>query len=158
LAPYFPQGVQGPFFNDRFGDVFGNIYAFTADGLTHRELRDYVENVARTRVLNVPGAGRVEMIGTRDEAIYLEFSTRQIAALGLNQQEILASLQAQNAVVPSGILDTGQERVAVRVSGHFSSEESLRAVNLRVNDRFFRLSDVANITRGYVDPSASRSA
>lgn len=155
LAPHFPQGVQGPFFNDRFGDVFGNIYAFTADGLTHRELRDYVENVVRTRVLNVPGAGRVETIGTREEAIYLEFSTRQIAALGLNQQEILESLQAQNAVVPSGVIDTGQERVAVRVSGHFSSEESLRDVNLRVNDRFFRLSDVANITRGYVDPPAS---
>ncbi|UVK43508.1 efflux RND transporter permease subunit [Mesorhizobium sp. AR07] len=147
----FPAGVQGPFFNDCFGDVYGNVYAFTSDGLTSRQLRDYVEE-ARTRILAVPNAGKVDLIGAQDEAIYLEFSTRQIAALGLNQQAIVASLQAQNAIAPSGVIETGPERVSVRVSGQFTSEESLRAINLRVNDRFFRLSDVATITRGYVDP------
>ncbi|RWQ68003.1 efflux RND transporter permease subunit [Mesorhizobium sp.] len=147
----FPEGVQGPFFNDRFGDVYGNIYAFTADGLTPRQLRDYVEDV-RTKILAVPNAGKVDLVGARDEAIYLEFSTRQIAALGLNQQAIVASLQAQNAITPSGVIQSGPERISVRVSGQFTSEESLRAINLRVNDRFFRLSDVATISRGYVDP------
>ncbi len=147
----FPEGVQGPFFNDSFGDVYGNIYAFTADGVTQRQLRDYVED-ARTRILDVPNAGKVDLIGAQDEAIYLEFSTRQIAALGLNQQAIVASLQAQNAIAPSGVIQSGPERISVRVSGQFTSEESLRAINLRVNDRFFRLSDVAMITRGYTDP------
>jgi len=147
----FPQGVVGPFFNDRFGDVYGNIYAFTADGLTPRQLRDYVEDV-RTRILTVPNAGKVDLVGAQDEAIYLEFSTRQIAALGLNQQAIVASLQAQNAITPSGVIQSGPERISVRVGGQFTSEESLRAINLRVNDRFFRLSDVATIRRGYVDP------
>ncbi|RVD32990.1 efflux RND transporter permease subunit, partial [Mesorhizobium sp. M4B.F.Ca.ET.019.03.1.1] len=97
IWPQFPQGVVGPFFNDRFGDVFGNIYAFTADGLTPRQLRDYVEDV-RTKILTVPNAGKVDLVGAQDEAIYLEFSSRQIAALGLNQQAIVASLQAQNAI------------------------------------------------------------
>ncbi|TIS99760.1 efflux RND transporter permease subunit [Mesorhizobium sp.] len=147
----FPQGVQGPFFNDRFGDVYGNIYAFTADGLTRRQLRDYVEDV-RTKILAVPNAGKVDLVGAQDESIYLEFSTRQIAALGLNQQAIVASLQAQNAITPSGVIQSGPERISVRVGGQFASEESLRAINLRVNDRFFRLSDVATISRGYVDP------
>ena len=147
----FPQGVQGPFFNDRFGDVFGNIYAFTSDGLTPRQLRDYVEDV-RTQILTVPNAGKVDLVGAQDEAIYLEFSTRQIAALGLNQQAIVASLQAQNAITPSGVIESGPERVSVRVGGQFTSEESLRGINLRVNDRFFRLSDVATIRRGYADP------
>ncbi|MER9894246.1 efflux RND transporter permease subunit [Mesorhizobium sp. M0119] len=147
----FPQGVQGPFFNDRFGDVYGNIYAFTADGLTPRQLRDYVEDV-RTKILTVPNAGKVDLVGAQDEAIYLEFSTRQIAALGLNQQAIVASLQAQNAITPSGVIQSGPERISVRVGGQFTSEESLRAINLRVNDRFFRLSDVTTISRGYVDP------
>ena len=151
IAPQFPQGVQGPFFNDRFGDVYGNIYAFTSDGLTPRQLRDYVEDV-RTRILAVPNAGKVDLVGAQDEAIYLEFSTRQIAALGLNQQAIVASLQAQNAITPSGVIESGPERVSVRVGGQFTSEESLRAINLRVNDRFFRLSDVATIRRGYADP------
>ena len=154
IQPTFPQGVQGPFFNDRFGDVFGNIYAFTADGLTLRQLRDYVEMV-RTRVLSVPDAGKVDLIGAQDEAIYLEFSTRQIAALGLNQQAIIESLQAQNAITPSGVIQAGPERISVRVTGQFTSEESLKAINLRVNNRFFRLTDVATVVRGYVDPPKS---
>ncbi|GLS32141.1 Multidrug efflux pump subunit AcrB [Mesorhizobium albiziae] len=150
----FPDGVQGPFFNDRFGDVFGNVYAFTSDGLTPRQLRDYVENI-RSKILTVPNAGKVDLIGAQDEAIYLEFSTRQVAALGLNQQEIVESLQAQNAITPSGVIEAGPERISVRVTGQFTSEESLRAINLRVNDRFFRLTDVATVVRGYVDPPTS---
>src|SRR5471030_2861514 len=97
----FPNGVVGPFFNDRFGDVYGNVYAFTADGLSQRQLRDYVEGV-RAKVLTVPNAGRVDLIGAQDEAIFLEFSTQQVAALGLDQQAVLATLRAQNAISPSG--------------------------------------------------------
>jgi len=147
----FPQGVIGPGFNDRFGDVFGNIYAFTSDGLSERELRDRVEEV-RAKVLTVPDVGKVDIIGAQDERIYLEFSIRKTAALGLDTRSIIASLQAQNAVAPSGVLQAGPERISVRVDGRFTSEESLRAINLRVNDRFFPLTDVARITRGYVDP------
>ncbi len=150
----FPSGVVGPGFNDRFGDVFGNIYAFTSDGLTQRQLRDRVEEV-RAKVLTVPNVGRVDIVGAQDEVIYLEFSTRKVAALGIDQRTILAALQAQNAVSPSGVLQAGPERVAVRVSGQFTSEESLKAINLRINDRFFPLTDVATITRGYQDPPTS---
>ncbi|MET0358556.1 MAG: efflux RND transporter permease subunit, partial [Pararhizobium sp.] len=142
-----PSGVQGPFFNDSFGDVYGNIYAFTSDGFSQRELRDTVEAV-RAEVLTVPNAGKVDIIGAQDEVIYLEFSTRQIAALGLDRAAILATLRSQNAVTPSGELQAGPERIKIRVSGQFTSEESLRAINLRVNDRFFPLTDVATITRG----------
>ncbi|MDR9773304.1 efflux RND transporter permease subunit [Rhizobium hidalgonense] len=150
----FPSGVVGPFFNDRFGDVFGNIYAFTSDGLTQRQLRDLVEN-ARSEVLTVPNVGKVDVIGAQDEAIYLEFSTRQIAALGIDQQSVIQTLQAQNAVTQSGFVDAGPERIALRVSGQFTSEESLRSINLRINDRFFPLTDVATIKRGYVDPPSA---
>ncbi|MBY5803097.1 AcrB/AcrD/AcrF family protein [Rhizobium leguminosarum] len=150
----FPTGVVGPFFNDRFGDVFGNIYAFTSDGLTQRQLRDLVEG-ARSKVLTVPNVGKVDVIGAQDEAIYLEFSTRQIAALGIDQQSVIQTLQAQNAVTQSGFVDAGPERIALRVSGQFTSEDSLRSINLRINDRFFPLSDVATIKRGYVDPPSA---
>ena len=154
IRPNFPEGVQGPFFNDRFGDVYGNIYAFVSDGLTQRQLRDIVEDI-RAKVLTVRNVGRVEVLGAQDEAIYLEFSTRQIAALGLDQQQIINTLRAQNAISPSGVIQAGPERVSVRVSGQFASEDSLSAVNLRINDRFFPLSDVATITRGYVDPPSA---
>src|SRR5712671_1057991 len=147
----FPQGVVGPGFNDRFGDVFGNIYAFTSDGLTQRQLRDRVEDI-RAKVLTVPNVGKVDILGAQDEKIFLEFSTRKIAALGLDSRSIVSSLQAQNAVAPSGVFQEGPERISVRVNGQFASEESLKAINLRVNDRFFPLTDVATITRGYADP------
>jgi len=147
----FPQGVIGPGFNDRFGDVFGNIYAFTSDGLSQRQLRDEVEDI-RSKVLTVPDVGKVDILGAQDEVIYLEFSTRKIAALGLDVHSIMASLQGQNAVAPSGVFQEGPERISVRVNGQFTSEASLQAVNLRINDRFFPLTDVATVTRGYANP------
>ncbi|RMO06618.1 AcrB/AcrD/AcrF protein [Pseudomonas cichorii] len=147
----FPQGLQGPATNDEFGDVFGSIYAFTADGFSMRQLRDYVEKV-RADIREVPGLGKVEMIGQQDEVIYLNFSTRKLAALGLDQRQVVQSLQSQNAVTPAGVIEAGPERISVRTSGQFASEKDLAAVNLRLNDRFYRLSDIADITRGYTDP------
>lgn len=151
ITPNLPQGVQGPYFVDSFGDVYGNIYAFTADGLSQRQLRDYLE-AARQEILSVPNVGKVDLIGAQDEVVYLEFSTKQMAALGLSQSDIIDTLQNQNAVVASGTLRTGAESINLRVSGQFATEDALRDINLRVNDRFFRLSDVAKITRGYSDP------
>lgn len=148
----FPQGIQGPSFNDEFGDVFGSIYAFTADGLTLRQLRDYVEQ-ARADIRGVPGLGKIEMVGQQDEVLYLNFSTRKLAALGIDEQQVVQSLQAQNAVTPAGVIEAGPERISVRTSGQFISEKDLANVNLRLNDRFYRLADIADIRRGYVDPS-----
>ncbi|MDY8111115.1 efflux RND transporter permease subunit [Fulvimarina sp. 2208YS6-2-32] len=149
----FPSEFQGFGFNDEFGDVFGNIYAFTADGFSPRQLRDYVDGV-RTRVLQLDEAGKVELVGAQDEKVFLEFSLRKIAGLGIDQQAIIDTLKAQNAIAPSGIIHSGPERIFVRVSGQFDAATSLDAINFRVNDRFFRLGDVATITRGYEDPPA----
>ncbi|PMY59464.1 MULTISPECIES: efflux RND transporter permease subunit [Pseudomonas] len=148
----FPQGLQGPGFNDEFGDVFGSVYAFTADGLSMRQLRDYVEQV-RAEIREVPNLGKVEMVGEQDEVIYLNFSTRKLAALGIDQRQVLQSLQSQNAVTPAGVIEAGPERISVRTSGQFASEKDLATVNLRLNERFYRLADIAEISRGYVDPS-----
>jgi len=147
----FPQGLQGPAFNDEFGDVYGSVYAFTADGFSMRQLRDYVEQV-RAEIREVPGLGKVEMIGQQDEVLYLNFSTRKLAALGLDQRQVVQSLQSQNTVTPAGVIEAGPERISVRTSGRFVSEKDLEAVNLRLNDRFYRLSDIADISRGFTDP------
>lgn len=150
----FPQGLQGPSFNDEFGDVFGSIYAFTGDGLSMRQLRDYVERV-RAEIRSVPDMGKVQMVGQQNEVFYLNFSTRKLAALGIDQGQVIQSLQAQNAVTPSGVIEAGPERISVRTSGQFASEADLRNVNLRLDDRFYRLTDIAEISRGYVDPPQS---
>jgi multidrug efflux pump subunit AcrB len=146
-----PQGVVGPYFNDEFGDVFGIIYAFTADGFTHRQLRDYVENI-RTEILTVKNAAKAQLLGAQDQKFYLEFDTRQLAGLGVNRDQIVQALREQNAVTPSGVVQTEQEKFAVRVSGSFNSIDDLKRINFFANGKFFRLADVATITVGYADP------
>jgi multidrug efflux pump subunit AcrB len=146
-----PSGVVGPGFNDEFGDVFDIIYGFTADGFTHRELRDYVEDV-RSRLLLVPDVSKIEILGAQDEQIFLEFSTQRLAALGLDYPALIAALQAQNVVRPAGVLQTGDEQVALRVSGAFDSEADIRAINFVADGRTIRLGDIADVHRSYVDP------
>ena len=146
-----PQGVVGPFFNDDFGDTFGFIYGFIADGFGQRELRDAVE-AARSRLLRVPDVSKVEILGAQDERIFIEFSTERLAGLGLDYGALVAALQAQNVVRPAGLIETGRERLAVRVSGAFENERDILAVNFAVGGRFFRLGDIAEVRRGYADP------
>ncbi|MCB4824791.1 efflux RND transporter permease subunit [Roseicella aerolata] len=146
-----PQGVIGPGFNDDFGDTFGIIYGFTADGFSQRELRDHVEAV-RSRLLRVPDVSKIEIIGAQDEVIFLEFSTERLAGLGLNYPALVAALQAQNLVRPAGLVQTGQERLSIRVSGAFGTEADILSVNFSAGGRMIRLGDIAEVRRGTADP------
>jgi len=149
-----PQGVVGPFFNDEFGDTFGIIYAFTADGFTQRQLRDYVED-ARSRLLLLPDVSKIDLLGAQDEQIFIEFSSERLAGLGLNQAAILAGLQAQNVVRPSGVVRTGDEEFSLRVTGAFESEKDILEKNFVADGRLLRLRDIATVRRGYADPPTS---
>jgi multidrug efflux pump subunit AcrB len=146
-----PQGIVGPFFNDEFGDTYGIIYGFTADGFSHRELRDYAEE-ARSRLLRVKDVSKAEFLGTQDERIYVEFSTRRLAELGMDRMELVQALVTQNAVVPSGVIQTKNEAVLMDVTGRFESEKDLQQVNFSFGGKMLRLGDIATITRGYADP------
>jgi multidrug efflux pump subunit AcrB len=146
-----PSGVLGPFFNDDFGDTFGIIYGFTSDGFTQRELRDYVEDI-RSKLLHVPDVSKIEILGAQDERIFVEFSVKELANLGIDRSAIIAALQAQNAVQPAGQIQTGEEILSVRVSGSFQSEQDILATNLAVGGRMVRLGDIATVRRGFADP------
>jgi multidrug efflux pump subunit AcrB len=146
-----PQGIVGPFFNDEFGDTYGIIYGFTADGFSHRELRDYAEE-ARSRLLRVKDVSKAEFLGTQDERIYVEFSTHRLAELGMDRMELVQALVTQNAVVPSGVIQTKNEAVLMDVTGRFESEKDLQQVNFAFGGKMLRLGDIATITRGYADP------
>jgi multidrug efflux pump subunit AcrB len=146
-----PAGVVGPGFNDEFGDVFGIIYGVTADGFTHRELKDHVEDI-RSRLMQVPDVAKIEIFGAQDEKILVEFSVQQLAGLGIDRSALAAALAAQNIVSPSGILQTGNERLTLRVSGAFESEQDILGVNFVANGRLIRLRDIAQVHRAYADP------
>ena len=141
-----PQGIVGPFFNDEFGDTYGIIYGFMADGFSHRELRDYAEE-ARSRLLRVKDVSKAEFLGTQDERIYVEFSTHRLAELGMDRMELVQALVTQNAVVPSGVIQTKNEAVLMDVTGRFESEKDLQQVNF-----VFRRQDAA--PRRYRDDHA----
>ena len=147
-----PQGVVGPGFNDDFGDTYGLIYGFTADnGFSHRELRDYVEEM-RSKLLQVPDVSKIEILGAQNEQIYVEFSTRQLAGLGIDRAALIAAIRAQNAVIPAGSIQTGDEKLSIRVSGAFKSENDLLDLNFLSNGQLIRLRDIAEVRRTLSDP------
>jgi multidrug efflux pump subunit AcrB len=148
-----PQGIVGPGFNDEFGDTYAIVYGFTADGFTDRELRDHVVDV-RKQLLRLPDISKIDILGAQDERVYVEFSEMQLAGLGIDRSALVSALQAQNAVTPAGIVQTADEKILVRVSGAFQSEQDVLAVNfVAKNGRIIRLGDIAHVTRGPADPA-----
>jgi len=149
-----PAGIQGPFFNDEFGDVFGNIYALTADGLDYPAMKDLAERI-RDGLLRVPFVGKVEIFGIQDEKIFVDLSNAKLATLGLDQTQIVQALAQQNAVSGGGFYETSSERIQIRPGGAFDSLQAVADTAIRAGGRSFRLGDIADIRRGTVEPPAT---
>lgn len=150
-----PGGVIGPMFNDDFGDVFGSLYALSADGFSYEELRQQAE-LARQQLLKVKDVNKVEIYGIQDEKIYIQVSPTRLAQLGLDFNTVLAQLGQQNAIESAGVLTSPTDFVQVRVAGQFNSVEELSRFAIRANGNTFRLGDIAQIRRGYVDPPQTK--
>jgi multidrug efflux pump len=147
-----PQGVQGPFFNDDFGDVYGVIYALQADGFSPAELQDIADDV-RQQLLQVKDVSKVELFGIQDEKIFIEISQKRLVQLGLDLNAVLAQFGQQNAVESAGNLQTPQDVVQIRVAGQFEAVAQLSAMPIRgASGQQLRLGDIATISRGYADP------
>jgi len=150
-----PPGIQGPFFNDEFGTTFGNIYALTGDGFDYAVLKDYADRI-QIQLQRVKDVGKVDLLGLQDEKIWVELSNVKLATLGLPLAAVQQALEEQNAVSTAGFFETGSERVQLRVSGNFQTVEEIKNFPIRVGDRTFRISDVADVHRGFNDPPAPR--
>ena len=156
-----PQGVIGPFFNDEFGDVYGSIYALSADGFSEEELRQFAEKT-RSDMLRVPGVAKVELFGVQPEKVYVEIPQRRLAQLGIDMNQVVAQLNAQNAVEGAGVFSNERSTVQMRVNGAFNAVEQLRTLPIRtVNPangqaRSLKLGDIATIRRAYQDPPTTK--
>ncbi|HEX8955998.1 MAG TPA: efflux RND transporter permease subunit, partial [Burkholderiaceae bacterium] len=142
-----PPGVVGPFFNDEFGDTFGSIFALSGDGYTPAELKDYADFV-RQQFLQIPSVSKVDQYGVQDEKVYIEFSQKKFAQLGVPFDAIVGQLNAQNTVESTGVLVTPSDNLQVRVSGAMRSVKDLENLQLRANGTTFRLGDFATVKRG----------
>ncbi len=151
LMPSLPPGVQGPYFNDEFGDVFGMVYAMTADGFTLPELKHVAEDV-RERLLTVPGVAKVQLLGQQDERITIEFSPRHLAQFGLSLQDVSGAIQRENSVVAGGFVETTRDRIFVRTGAGIDGAAELKRMPLQAGGRLVPLGDIAEVTRGTVDP------
>ncbi len=150
-----PANLIGPFFNDEFGDTYIAMYSFTADGFSYGELRDYVDQ-ARSGYLRVPGVEKVEILGAQDEKIFVEFSYRKFAQLGISFQQLQAALAGYNTMTPAGVLNTADQAIFVRVAGHYDSVQDIENTRIRAGEQSIRIGDFATVTRGYEDPPRSK--
>jgi len=146
-----PEGVIGPVFNDEYGDVFSAVYMLSGDGVSLAELKDYAE-IVRQRLLQVHDVTKVDIVGTVDQRIYLEYSSRKLSTLGIAPQSIIDSIHKQNLVAPSGFVETDGDRVPLRVSGAFDAVAAVAAVPIEANGFTFRLGDIVDVKRDYEDP------
>ena len=150
-----PAGVYGPFYNDRFDDVYGSVYAITGADYSDEELRSMAED-ARRRILAVPSVQKVELIGVQSERVYVEIALERLAQLGIPPTAITDALAAQDAMATSGSIETASDTVRLRASGVFENIEDIRALPIAANGKVFRLGDIAIVERKAVDPSEPR--
>lgn len=149
-----PPGVQGPFFNDDFGDVYGVIYALESEGFSYAELKTLADET-RQQLLRVKDVAKVDQFGVQDEKVYVEISQKRLAQLGLDFNAVLAQLGSQNAVESAGTIQSPLDVVQVRVAGQFTSVDQLREMPIRgTSGNQLKLGDIAEIRRGYIDPPA----
>lgn len=150
-----PEGVQGPQFNDDFGDTFGNVYALTGDGFSLPQVKQYADSL-RDRILALPDVARVEFNGAPEERIYIEFSSAKLVGLGIDPRTIVDTLRATNAVASAGVVQADSQRIRLSVTGAFDSVEALRDIGIAAGSRSVRLGDVATVTRTLDDPATYR--
>lgn len=146
-----PSGIVGPFFNDEFGDTYTLLYAFSGKGYSYAELKEVVDS-ARQQILRVKDVEKVDLIGVQDEKIYIEFSDKKMAQLGMDASEVAKALQKQNAMVLAGTVFTSQRDLPIRLTGQFDTVDNMANLPIRVEDRTLRITDFAKVTRGYSDP------
>jgi multidrug efflux pump len=146
-----PSGLLGPVVNDEFSDVDSILYMMTSDGADYAQLKKAAEGM-RQRLLKVPGVTKVDLYGTQDEKIYVEFSHAKLATLGITPQALFDSLAKQNNVVPAGTVETSSQRVPLRVTGALDGVKAVAETPVESNGRVFRLGDIATVTHGFADP------
>jgi multidrug efflux pump len=147
-----PPGSIGPFFNDEFGDTYSLLYAFSGDGYGYAELKQAADSV-RQQLLRVKDVEKIDLIGVQDEKIFVEFSDKKLAKLGLDASAVAQALQAQNGMAPAGTVFSSQRNLPIRLTGSFDSVDSVANLAVRIENRTFKVGDFAKVTRGYTDPA-----
>ena len=155
IKPTLPREIVGPFFNDEFGDTFGNIYALTGQGFDYAVMRDYADRI-QLELQRVPDVGKIELEGLQDEKVWIELSNTKLATLGVSLQQVQQALADQNAIAATSFFETPTDRVQLRVTGQFQSVDDIRRFPIQAGDRTVHLGDIAEVKRGFADPASPK--
>lgn len=147
-----PKGVHGPFINDRFDDVFGSIYALTGDEYTYEEKREYAEKIRRD-LLQIEDVQKVNLVGVRQQTIYVEMDEAKLSALGIDPRMLFQLLQQQGSLMPAGTIQTEHNRISLRVTGLLDGAEAVENMTVHLGERSFRLGEIATVREGYREPN-----
>lgn len=150
-----PREIVGPFFNDEFGDTYGNIYALTGKGFDYAVMRDYADRI-QLELQRVPDVGKIDLVGLQDEKVWIELSNTRLATLGVSMQQVQQALADQNAITGTSFFETATDRVQLRVTGQFNDIEAIRQFPIRAGDRTVHLGDIAEVKRGFADPASPK--
>ncbi|MEG2432084.1 MAG: efflux RND transporter permease subunit [Acinetobacter sp.] len=150
-----PNGVQGPFFNDEFGDTFGNIYVLTGKDFDYAVMKEYADRL-QLQLQRVKDVSKVNLVGLQDQKIWIELSNTKAVQLGVPVTAIQEAIQKQNDMAGAGFFETGTDRIQIRVSGHLHSVDDLKKMPLLVGDKTIQLGDVAEVYRGFSEPAQPR--
>ncbi|CCH14041.1 RND efflux transporter [Stenotrophomonas maltophilia D457] len=150
-----PREIVGPFFNDEFGDTYGNIYALTGKGFDYAVMRDYADRI-QLELQRVPDVGKIDLVGLQDEKVWIELSNTRLATLGVSMQQVQQALADQNAITGASFFETATDRVQLRVTGQFNDIDAIRQFPIRAGDRTVHLGDIAEVKRGFADPASPK--
>jgi len=150
-----PREIVGPFFNDEFGDTYGNIYALTGKGFDYAVMRDYADRI-QLELQRVPDVGKIDLVGLQDEKVWIELSNTRLATLGVSMQQVQQALADQNAITGTSFFETATDRVQLRVTGQFNDIDAIRQFPIRAGDRTVHLGDIAEVKRGFADPASPK--
>ena len=146
-----PSGVYGPYYNDRFDDVFGSVYAITGDGYSMEELRQAAEKIRR-QLATIEKVQKVKLLGVQTEKVYVEIESAKLAELGISPTVLANALKSQNEMTPSGMIETSTDNVYLRYSGIFDDENAVKNTPIQANGKTFYLGDIATVERRYAEP------
>ena len=146
-----PSGVYGPYYNDRFDDVFGSVYAITGDGYSMEELRQAAEKIRR-QLATIDKVQKVTLLGVQTEKVYVEIESAKLAELGISPTVLANALKSQNEMTPSGMIETSTDNVYIRYSGIFDDENAVKNTPIQANGKTFYLGDIATVERRYAEP------
>lgn len=146
-----PSGVYGPYYNDRFDDVFGSVYAITGDGYSMEELRQAAEKIRR-QLATIDKVQKVKLLGVQTEKVYVEIESAKLAELGISPTVLANALKSQNEMTPSGMIETSTDNVYLRYSGIFDDENAVKNTPIQANGKTFYLGDIATVERRYAEP------